>query len=230
MSSSPAFTKYVHNLLKAVSRSSITPLVDYTVLSCTIRPRRVRETFPPHCRPILTAPRIFELLMAFDALRLRNIIQLIGIFSMVFSHTPPKALTNVPDCIVFHGALIVFAALQVHETRTALVTGGTDYWVSYHRFVKFPNSSSHVSQNSGGPNSLWTKVLPFLIVVPCVIAAGWIAMAWWIRELYFEFGYVQDFPFLQLLHVHHLILAGRSSMSLVPTRHSRVSLSSRLLP
>lgn len=138
MSSSPAFTKYVHNLLKAVSRSSITPLVDYTVLSCTIRPRRVRETFPPHCRPILTAPRIFELLMAFDALRLRNIIQLIGIFSMVFSHTPPKALTNVPDCIVFHGALIVFAALQVHETRTALVTGGTDYWVSYHRFVKFP--------------------------------------------------------------------------------------------
>ncbi|KAK7693558.1 hypothetical protein QCA50_003127 [Cerrena zonata] len=95
---------------------------------------------------------IFELLMAFDALRLRNIVQLIGIF-------------------IFHGALIVFAALQIHETRTALVTGGTDYW------------------NSGGPNSLWTKVLPFLIVVPCIIAASWIAMGWWIRELYFEFGW-----------------------------------------
>ncbi|CAL1704768.1 unnamed protein product [Somion occarium] len=96
---------------------------------------------------------IFEILMAFDALRLRNIIQLIGIF-------------------IFHGAMIVFSALQVHETKAALIVpGGTDYF------------------NRGGPDSLWNKVLPFLIVVPCVIAASWVIMAWWIRKLYFEFGW-----------------------------------------
>ncbi|KAL5490355.1 hypothetical protein ACEPAI_5188 [Sanghuangporus weigelae] len=45
---------------------------------------------------------IFELLMALDALKLRNIIQLLGI-------------------LAFHVALIVFSALQVHEARDALV-------------------------------------------------------------------------------------------------------------
>ena len=62
---------------------------------------------------------IFELAMAFDALRLRNIIQLIGILS---KHEPSFALSHVTDqCLVFHGGLIVMGALQVHQTRTALV-------------------------------------------------------------------------------------------------------------
>ncbi|KAI0082677.1 hypothetical protein K474DRAFT_1584776 [Panus rudis PR-1116 ss-1] len=97
---------------------------------------------------------IFELLMAFDALRLRNIIQLIGIFC-------------------FHGAMMVFSALQVHQTRSALVM----------------NSSSTEYITGGGPGTLWRKVLPFLVVVPCVIFVSWIAMLWWIRQLYFEFGW-----------------------------------------
>jgi len=100
---------------------------------------------------------IFELFMAFDALRLRNIIQLLGI-------------------LLFHLALMVFAALQVHQTRTALVTlsdcGGVENYIS-----------------CGGAGTLWTSVEPFLIVVPCVIAASWLVMLFWIKQLYGEFGW-----------------------------------------
>ncbi|TFL07387.1 hypothetical protein BDV98DRAFT_557781, partial [Pterulicium gracile] len=56
---------------------------------------------------------LFELGMAFDALRMRNIIQLIGI-------------------LVFHLGLVVFSGLQILQTHTALVTfidcdGDTSY-------------------------------------------------------------------------------------------------------
>jgi len=100
---------------------------------------------------------IFELFMAFDALRLRNVVQLLGI-------------------LLFHLALIVFAALQVHQTRTALVTQ--------------PNCDGRDSYVScGGPGTLWMGVEPFLIVAPCVIAASWLAMLFWIKQLYTEFGW-----------------------------------------
>jgi hypothetical protein len=45
---------------------------------------------------------VFELVMGLDALKLRNIIQLIGI-------------------LIFHAMLIVSAGLQIHQTKTALV-------------------------------------------------------------------------------------------------------------
>lgn len=64
--------------------------------------------------------RVFELLMAFDALKLRNIIQLAGILGawVWWRHTlTPSEAPNE----AFHLALVVFAALQVHEARTALV-------------------------------------------------------------------------------------------------------------
>ncbi|KAF8447977.1 hypothetical protein L210DRAFT_3619381 [Boletus edulis BED1] len=85
----------------------------------------------------------FELFMAYDALRMRNIIQLLGI-------------------ILFHGALIVFSALQVHETRVALVNNG---WLLH-------------------------KVEPFLIVAPCIVAASWLFLIFWLKQLYGEFGWV----------------------------------------
>jgi len=100
---------------------------------------------------------IFELLMAFDALRLRNIIQLIGI-------------------TFFHLALMVAAALQVHQTKTALVMlSNCDGTLDY---VK-----------CGGSGTLWKKVEPFLIVAPSVIAAALLAMLFWIKQLYAEFGW-----------------------------------------
>lgn len=95
--------------------------------------------------------------MAFDALRLRNIIQLIGI-------------------LVFHLALMVFAALQVHQTKTALVVLQDCDWRT--SFVQ-----------CDGPGTLWRKVEPFLITAPCIIAAAWLLMLFWIKQLYAEFGW-----------------------------------------
>jgi len=100
---------------------------------------------------------IFELLMAFDALRLRNVIQLVGI-------------------LLFHVALIFFAALQIHETKTAL--------------VREPNCDGTVDfVRCGGPGTLFRKVEHLLIAVPCIIAAAWFIIIFFVRALYFEFGW-----------------------------------------
>ncbi|KAJ7155983.1 hypothetical protein C8R43DRAFT_1234835 [Mycena crocata] len=101
---------------------------------------------------------IFELIMAFDALRLRNVIQLMGI-------------------LLFHMALIVFAAIQIHQTQSALV------------FDKDDCARAFDPIHCEGPGTLWASVKPFLIVVPCVIAAAWFVMMFWIKELYSEFGW-----------------------------------------
>ncbi|KAJ6630785.1 hypothetical protein B0H10DRAFT_1983007 [Mycena sp. CBHHK59/15] len=101
---------------------------------------------------------IFELLMAFDALRLRNVIQLVGI-------------------LLFHMALIVFAAIQIHETRSALLNGSVDCTTDFNLI------------NCDGPGTLWQHVQSFLIVVPCLIAGAWFVMMFWIKELYAEFGW-----------------------------------------
>lgn len=58
--------------------------------------------------------------MALDALKLRNIIQLVGILGELCTSFSPGAVL-IPVCLAFHVALIVFAALQVHEARDALV-------------------------------------------------------------------------------------------------------------
>ncbi|KAH0583890.1 hypothetical protein H2248_009483 [Termitomyces sp. 'cryptogamus'] len=100
---------------------------------------------------------IFELFIAFDALRLRNVIQLLGL-------------------LLFHLALMVFAALQVHQTRTAL--------------VQLPNCDGTRSfLKCGGSGTLWKSVEPFLIVAPCIIGASWLVMLFWIKQLYGEFGW-----------------------------------------
>ncbi|KAF9053658.1 hypothetical protein BDZ89DRAFT_1098183 [Hymenopellis radicata] len=102
---------------------------------------------------------IFELLMAFDALRLRNVIQLIGI-------------------LLFHLALIVFSALQIHQTKSALVTSSAESCASAWNAI-----------NCTGPGSLWNRILPFLIVTPCVIGVSWFFLMFFIKQLYAEFGW-----------------------------------------
>jgi len=97
--------------------------------------------------------------VAFDALRLRNFIQLVGI-------------------LLFHMALIVMSALQVHQTKTALVTASQSTC-----------DTSYDPITCDGPGSLWAKIQPYLIVVPCVIAAAWIVMLVLIKQLYAEFGW-----------------------------------------
>jgi len=52
----------------------------------------------------------------------------------------------------------------------------------------FERQLSACSQNCDGPGTLWRKIEPLLIVAPCVIAAAWLAMLFWIKQLYAEFG------------------------------------------
>ncbi|KAH7889710.1 hypothetical protein F5I97DRAFT_1996550 [Phlebopus sp. FC_14] len=112
------------------------------------------KTLPCYLAMFILA-EIFELSMGYDALRSRNIIQLMGI-------------------IIFHGALIVFSALQVHETKVALV----------------PCDTTLIPACNGSPSYLWNKVEPFLIVAPCVISGSWLVLMFYIRQLYGEFGWV----------------------------------------
>ncbi|KAF7338311.1 hypothetical protein MVEN_02056500 [Mycena venus] len=139
-------------------------IVVLTMVGITFRKVEVKVDFRqsnyktlPCYLALFALAEVFELLMALDALRLRNIIQLMGI-------------------LLFHMALIVFAAIQIHETKSALVGG--------HDCTNSPNLI-----NCPGPGSLWNSVQPFLIVVPCVIAFAWFLMMFWIKELYSEFGW-----------------------------------------
>ncbi|GBE82305.1 UPF0658 Golgi apparatus membrane protein [Sparassis crispa] len=130
-------------VMVAITFAFVEPDVDYTI---------TRYKTLPCYLALFALAEIFELVMTFDALRLRNVIQLIGI-------------------LLFHMGLTVMAALQIHETRTALV------W----------DSGSVL--NTSGPGSLWHKVLPFLVVTPIVIGVAWFVMLYFFRHLYYEFGW-----------------------------------------
>ncbi|QRW16166.1 Golgi apparatus membrane protein [Rhizoctonia solani] len=109
---------------------------------------------------------IFELVMGLDALKLRNIIQLVGI------------------CI-FHAMLIVSAGLQIHQTRTALVrpeVNGT-------RINSADSCVGDGIQTCSGPDGLFALVEKFLIVVPVILGASLLSMIYFVRELYHEFGW-----------------------------------------
>ncbi|KAH9901321.1 hypothetical protein C8Q73DRAFT_677483 [Cubamyces lactineus] len=114
------------------------------------------KTIPCYLALFILA-EVFELFMAYDALRLRNIIQLVGI-------------------LLFHSALIVMSALQVHEAHSAIVHDPSANW-----------TTDYV--NGGGPGTLWQNVFPFLIVPPVVIGVSWLVMIFFVRQLYLEFGW-----------------------------------------
>ncbi|VDB82969.1 unnamed protein product [Peniophora sp. CBMAI 1063] len=107
---------------------------------------------------------LFELFMAFDALRLRSVIQLFGL-------------------AIFHLGMIVFAAIEVHELKAALV------------------------KNPG----LYSTVKPLVITAPCVIAASLISLGWWVYKLYWEFGWavfrvVGANPYMKTMYRFYQIL------------------------
>jgi hypothetical protein len=98
---------------------------------------------------------------------------------------------------VFHAALIIGAALQVYETKIALMTlddcdGTFDFVVCLKQLLRIC-SDVVPNQNCGGPGTLWQKVKPFLIVAPCVISISWVLMLFFIRKLYDEFGLDKSF-------------------------------------
>ncbi|KAG9226327.1 hypothetical protein CCMSSC00406_0003206 [Pleurotus cornucopiae] len=142
---------------------SIQAIVVLVMVAITFRLVEVEVDFDngyktlPCFLALFALAEIFELIMAFDALRLRNIIQLIGI-------------------LAFHLGMMIFAAVQVEQTRLALVIGQDcdDNWNSV---------------TCDGPGSLWRRVRPFLIVAPCVIGASWAVMLFFVKQLYAEFGW-----------------------------------------
>ncbi|TFK29924.1 hypothetical protein FA15DRAFT_663230 [Coprinopsis marcescibilis] len=102
---------------------------------------------------------IFQTYMAFDGLRSRNIIQLFGL-------------------LWFHLAMMIFAAVQIDQTRVAIV------WFSAEQCAE-QFSPIHCD----GPGTLNAAIKPFLIVVPCIIGASLPILAWFFKELYSEFGW-----------------------------------------
>ena len=95
---------------------------------------------------------------------------------------------------MFHLALLFFAAVQIHETKTALVRrpdcdGSDDYVVCSSLYRPYRLANSHVpSKSCGGPGTLYKKVEHFLFAVPATIAAAWVILIFFVRALYFEFG------------------------------------------
>ena len=90
---------------------------------------------------------IYELLLAYDALRLKNTIQIIGL------------------CL-YNLGLLIYAAVQMAEINDAV---------------------HHLGLNL--KTTTWSAVKPFLIAIPCVIAAGSIAMSVVARKIYDEFAW-----------------------------------------
>jgi len=122
---------------------------------------------------------IFEMLMVIDAMYMRNIIQLLGI-------------------VVFHLGLMITAALQVHETRIAVV-----------RLAHCDASVDPIL--CGGQGTLWSRVLPLLIVSPCFIGVSWLALCFYMKDLYAEFGWaifhaVGANPKMKQMYRHYQIL------------------------
>jgi len=68
----------------------------------------------------------------------------------------------------------VMAALQVSQTRKAVLS---------------PSCGDTVSSYCRDPSTLWRKVQPLLVVVPCALALSWFTILFWVKELYAEFGW-----------------------------------------
>lgn len=102
-------------------------------------------------------------------------------------HSPVNLCLFLP---VFHIALGLFALLQIHQMRTALVIRDncTDYVVRplLYRTCNFLT----LFKDCGGPGTLWQTVKPLLIVAPSVIAGSWLLMIFFVKKLYEEFGCV----------------------------------------
>jgi hypothetical protein len=96
---------------------------------------------------------------------------------------------------VFHAALVVFAAIQIHETKVALVRqqncdgDNFNYVVCFTLCCSYGLASSHVPlKRCGGKGTLYRKVEHLLIATPGVIAVAWIVLIFYVRALYYEFG------------------------------------------
>ncbi|CAO1617044.1 unnamed protein product [Parajaminaea phylloscopi] len=105
---------------------------------------------------------LFFVILALDAFRLHNTIQIVG-------------------CVVFNVALLVTAALEVSQVRTALQNQDR-----YGRGVPCPFNER---RRCGAVDTLYPAVRPQLIATPVIIGAAQIPLTWLTFKLWQDFGW-----------------------------------------
>lgn len=108
---------------------------------------------------------MFLVILCYDALRLKNTIQVIGI------------------CI-FNGAMLVYAAIQMDQIKDAN-TALRELGVTTEMVEKGgdPNNKGALETN------IWPYIQPSLIAIPCIIALSTILMCVVCWKLYDEFAW-----------------------------------------
>lgn len=106
---------------------------------------------------------LYELLLVWDALRLKNTIQIIGI-----------CIANL--------ALLVYTAIQIDQIEEAITDLG-----------QYNGLKGGYTDTDGtvvsARDALWDRVQPFLIAIPIVLAIGTVILSWIAWKLYQVFAW-----------------------------------------
>lgn len=106
---------------------------------------------------------LYELVLVYDALRLKNTIQIIGL-----------CIANL--------ALMVYTAIQIEQIQEAI----TDLSAAGAMTGQYTTSSGKVVSAA---DALWGEIQGFLIAIPIVLAVGTILMSWIAWKLYQVFAW-----------------------------------------
>lgn len=104
---------------------------------------------------------LYELVLVWDALRMKNTIQIIGI-----------CIANL--------ALLVYTTIQIEQIYEAITDLGNVITGGY---------TKANGQQVSGPDALWGEVQGFLIVIPIVLAVGTIVLSLIAWKLYQVFAW-----------------------------------------
>lgn len=106
---------------------------------------------------------LYELVLVYDALRLKNTIQIIGL-----------CIANL--------ALMVYTAIQIEQIQEAI----TDLSAAGAMTGQYTTASGKLVSAS---DALWGEIQGFLIAIPIVLAVGTILMSWIAWKLYQVFAW-----------------------------------------
>lgn len=98
---------------------------------------------------------IYEMVLVWDALRMKNTIQVIGL-----------CVANL--------AFLIYTSLQIDQILSAIL---------------FLQGQGAIVPKPAGQVDVWSQCRPFLIAIPCIIAATTIVMAFLAWKLYREFAW-----------------------------------------
>lgn len=106
---------------------------------------------------------LYELVLVYDALRLKNTIQIIGL-----------CIANL--------ALMVYTAIQIEQIQEAI----TDLSAAGAMTGQYTTALGKAVSAS---DALWSEIQGFLIAIPIVLAIGTIVMSWIAWKLYQVFAW-----------------------------------------